>query len=104
MVTITRNLLTALWIADVQEVESAVARFKLERSLPNDCEVTFFELAGDPRLHVNVTHKYETIAVRGWAGPGRLSEGFVHNRRFDAARRSQVTRHIRDMVFADRID
>ena len=103
MVTITRNLLTALWTADVQALESAVARFTLDRPLPIDCEVTFFEIAGDPQLHVNVTHRYQTIAVRGWAGPGRLPDGFVHNRRFGTARRSQVTRHIRDMVFADRM-
>ena len=104
MVTTTHNLLTALWKADVQALESAVARFTLDRPLPNDCDITFFEIAGDPHLHVNVTHKYQTIAVRGWAGPGRLPEGFVHNRRFGAARRSQLTRHIRDMVLADRID
>ena len=104
VITITRSLLTTLWKADVQALESAVARFTLDRPLPNDCEVTFFEIAGDPQLHVNVTHKYQTIAARGWAGPGRFSEGFVHNRRFGATRRGQVTQHIRDMVYADRID
>ena len=104
MVTTTRNLLTASWTADVQALESAVARFTLDRPLPNDCKLTFFEIAGDPHLHVNVTHRYQTIAVRGWAGPGRLPEGFVHNRRFGAEPLSQVSRHIRDMVFADRLD
>ena len=104
MVTTTRNLLTASWAAHVQALESAVARFTLDRPLPNDCEVAFFEIAGDRHLHVNVTHRYQTTAVRGWAGPARLPEGFVHNRRFSNARPSQVTRHIRDMVFADRID
>jgi hypothetical protein len=104
MVTTTCNLLTASWKADVRALESAVARFTLDRPLPNDCEVAFFEIAGDRHLHVNVTHKYQTTEVRGWAGPARLPEGFVHNRRFGDARPSQVTRHIRDMVFADRID
>jgi hypothetical protein len=105
MVTTTRNLLTASWKEGVQALESALARFTLDRPLPNDCEVAFFEILGDDgHLHVNVTHKHETTAPRGWAGPGLLPEGFVHNRRFGNARRSEVTRHIRDMVFADRID
>jgi hypothetical protein len=104
MVTTTRNLLTASWKTDVQALESAVGRFTLDRPLTNDCEVAFFEIASDRYLHVNVTHRYQTMAARGWAGPARLPEGFVHNRRFGDARPSQVTRHIRDMVFADRID
>jgi hypothetical protein len=104
MVTTTRNLLTASWQADVQALESAVARFTLDRPLPNHCEVAFFEIADDRHLHVNVTHRYQTTAVRGWAGPGRLPKGFVYNRRFGDARRSELTRHIRDMVFADRIE
>ena len=103
MITTTRNLLTTSWTADVQALEAAVARFMLDRPLPVDCQVAFFEIAGDRHLHVNVTHRYQTMAARGWAGPARLPEGFVHNRRFGAARPSQVTRHIRDMVFADRI-
>ena len=62
MVTTTRRLVTGSWKADVQSLESAVARFTLDRPLSNDCEVAFFEIAGD-----------------------------------------QVTRHIRNMVFADRM-
>jgi hypothetical protein len=104
MVTTTRNLLTASWKADVQALESAVARFTLDRPLPNDCVVAFFEIAGDQHLHVNVTHRHQTTAVRGWAGPASLPEGFVHNRRFGDAPPGQMTRHIRDMVFADRTD
>jgi hypothetical protein len=104
MISTTRNLLTASWKSDVRALESAVARFTLDRPLPNDCQVAFFEIAGDRHLHVNVTHKYQTAAATGWAGPARLPKGFVHNRRFGAARPDQATRHIRDMVFADRID
>lgn len=104
MVTTTRHLLTNSRKADVQALESAVTRFTLERPLPNVCEVAFFEIAGDRHLHVNVTHRYRTTTAKGWAGPGRLPDGFVHNRRFGDARPSLVTRHIRDMVFADRTD
>jgi hypothetical protein len=46
MITTTRNLLTASWKNDVQALESAVARFTLDRLLPNDCRVAFFEIAG----------------------------------------------------------
>ena len=104
MVTTTRNLLTASWTADVQRFESAISRFTLDRPLPNDCDVTFFEIAGDGHLHVNVTHKYQTTAASGWAGPGQLPTGFVHNRRFGDTRPNHVIRQIRNMVFAERID
>jgi hypothetical protein len=104
MVTTTRNLLTASWTADVQSFESAVSRFTLDRPLPNDCEVAFFEIAGDGHLHVNVTHKYQTTAASGWAGPGQLPAGFVHNRRFGDTGPNHVIRQIRNMVFAERID
>ena len=104
MIITTRNLLTASWKSDVRAFESAVARFTLDRPLRNDCQVAFFEIVGDRHLHVNVTHKYQTTAATGWAGPACLPAGFVHNRRFSAARPDQVTRHIREMVFADRID
>ena len=104
MVTTTHRFVTDSWMADVQSLESAVAEFTLDGPLSNDCEVAFFEIAGDPHLHVNVTHKFKTTTARGWAGPASLPEGFVHNRRFGDARPSHVTRHIRDMVFADRID
>ena len=104
MVTTDRHLLSGSWKADVLAVESAVADFGLDGPMANDCHVAFFEIAGDKQLHVNVTHRYETTSPRGWAGPGRLRTGFVYNRRFSDARHSQVTRKIRDMVFADRID
>ena len=103
MVTTTRGHLTAARTPDVQTFESAVRRFTVDRAVPNDCEVTFFEVEGDHQLHVNVTHKYETAAVKGWAGPGRLQDGFVYNRRFGDGQPLRVIRHIRDMVCAERV-
>jgi hypothetical protein len=104
MITTTRSLLTASWKADVQALESAIARFTLDRPLPDGCKVSFFEIAGDGYLHVNVTHRYKTATASGWAGPACLPQGFVHNRRFGDAPPTRVTRQIRNMVFADRID
>ena len=103
MVMTSRNLLSDAWNADVRAVESAIARFTRERSLTNPCRVVFFEIPGDRHLHVNVTHRDETASPRGWAGPAALPDGFVHNRRFGVATASQLTRLIRDMVFADPI-
>jgi hypothetical protein len=104
MVTIRRNLLTPLWTEDVRTLASTVARFTVDRPQLNACRVTFFEIAGDGHLHVNVMHRHQTMSPRGWDGPGRVPEGFVHNRRFAEAPPDQLARHIRDMVFADRID
>src|SRR5688572_7310005 len=98
MVTTRHRLLTSSWTADVQAVESAVGRLAVDIKSPNDCHVVCFELVGDEHLHVNVTHRYQTRAVRGWAGPGRLPQGFVHNRTFGERQSSQMVRHIRDMV------
>jgi hypothetical protein len=101
-VTSTHNLLTALWTTDVERFEAAVARFAIDRPLGNDCQVAFFELAGDGELHVNVTHQYPTRAERGWAGPGKQPDGFVYNRRFGDGAPREIIRHIRNMVFAPR--
>jgi hypothetical protein len=65
--------------------------------------VVCFEIAGDGHLHVNVTHRYATRAVKGWAGPGKMADGFVHNRRFGNASQSEMIRHVRNMVFAVRV-
>jgi hypothetical protein len=100
-VTTRHKLLTSSWTADVETLEKAVGLFAVERPLANDCQVVFFESAGDGQLHVNVTHQHPTMAVPGWAGPARLPDGFLHNRRFDGAPPSQIIQHIRDMVFAD---
>ena|SRR2546428_12329731 len=96
----TRKLLTGSWNADVEKLETAVRQFKSAPTQKNDCHVAFFEIARDRDLHVNVTHAHETIGVSGWAGPAKLAEGFVHNRRFGGTAPSQIVRHIRDMVFA----
>jgi hypothetical protein len=96
----THKLLTSSWTADVGTVETAIGRFTARRRLANDCQIVFFEIAGDGQLHVNVTHQYSTMPVSGWAGPARLPGGFVHNRTFGDTPPSQIIRHIRDVVFA----
>jgi hypothetical protein len=96
------RLLTSAWTADVKSVAAAIGRFTQDQALDNECDVVLFELPGDLELHVNVTHQYLTRGVPGWAGPGRLPDGFVHNRRFGDAPRSQIVRQIREMVFAGR--
>ena len=103
MVTTKQSVVTGSWSEHVDGLETAVGRFTAERLLTNPCQVAFFEIAGDERLHVNVTHRHQTVAVRGWSGPGRLAGGFVHNRTFGNTRPSQVIREIRDMVLAERI-
>lgn len=100
-ITTTHKLLTGSWTADVEAVETAVGRFKTDHAPSNDCQVVLFEMVRDRQLHVNVTHKYPTKSVRGWAGPASLPQGFVHNRTFSEAQPTgQIVRHIRDMVFA----
>ena len=103
MVTTKHKLLTDSWTSDVEALETAVGRFRADRTLPNDCEVVFFEIGGDGHLHVNVTHRHQTTAVTGWAGPASLREGFVHNRTFGDTPPRQILREIRDMVLAERI-
>jgi hypothetical protein len=100
--TSEHKLLTTAWTADVKTVETAIGRFTSDTALRNDCQVVLFEMAGDRDLHVNVTHQHRTKGVAGWAGPGRLPTGFVHNRRFGHTPPSRIIRHIRDMVFAVR--
>src|ERR1700694_3566416 len=99
-VTTSHKLLTSSWTSDVQALETAIGRFTADRPLTNDCQVVFFEIAGDGQLHVNVTHQHQTRAVRGWAGPAKLPDGFVHNRRFGDTPPKQMIRHIRNVVFA----
>jgi hypothetical protein len=102
-ITSEHKLLTGAWTADVEAVEVAIGRFESDRSSTDTCHVAFFEIPGDDRLHVNVTHRYPTKVVAGWAGPGRVPDGFVHNRMFRYKRSSRMmVRHIRAMVFAAR--
>lgn len=86
--------------ADVQELELAIGRFTARQSVVDTCEVALFEIVGDEYLHCNVTHRYATKAVTGWAGPGHVLDGFVHNRRFRDTPQKDIIRHIRDMVCA----
>ena len=94
------QLLSASWTADVEDLESAIGGFNTERNVASNCEVVFFEIVGDSHLHCNVTHRYATKTVGGWAGPGHVLNGFVHNRRFRNTSQNDMIRHIRDMVFA----
>lgn len=91
------------WTADVEDLEWAIGRFRTGSTVPNNCEVVFFEIAGDGHLHCNVIHRHATKTVTGWAGPGHVPEGFVHNRRFGDMPQKDMIRHIRDMVLAARI-
>ena len=97
------QLLSDSWTVDVEDLEAAIGGFDTDRHGPNRCGVVFFEIAGDPHLHVNVTHRHATKSVSGWAGPGQVAEGFVHNRRFADTPPNEMIRHIHDMVFAGRV-
>jgi hypothetical protein len=100
IITTRHALRTNSWTADVATMETAVGRLTLDRPLANDCQVVFFEIPGDDQLHVNVIHQRPAMAVRGWAGPARVPEGFVHNQRFGDTTPRRMIRRIRDMVFA----
>ena len=102
-VTVRHNLLTGAWTRDVAALEAAVGRFEADAPVTNDCQIVFFEIVRDQRLHVNVMHTHPTKTVRGWAGPARLPDGFVHNRRFEGAPLDRIVRSIRKMVVAARI-
>jgi len=101
--TSTRKLLSASWAADVDAIETAIRCFKDEHPLAGDCEVAFFEIAADEKLHVNVTHRHMTKGVRGWAGPASTPDGFVTNRTFTTISTTRIVRHVRDMVFAGHV-
>jgi hypothetical protein len=88
------------WSADVEALEDAIKRVTARRPLTNACRISFFELAGDSDLHVNVTQRLETVPVIGWSGPAAIEGGFVHNRRFRDDR--GVVGRIRDVMFAPR--
>lgn len=89
--------------ADVRDLEAAIGRFTFEPNVTNQCEVVLFEIEGDAHLHCNVTHRQATKSVGGWAGPGSVPDGFVHNRRFRDMPQDDILRHIRAMVFAPRV-
>jgi hypothetical protein len=103
-ITTTHKLLTRSWTTDVEALETAVGRFRTDHAPANDCQVVLFEIVRDAHLHVNVTHRYPTRSVPGWAGPASLPHGFVHNRRFSEGEPTdRIVRHVRDMVFASPI-
>jgi hypothetical protein len=102
-VTTSHKLLTGSWTAEVERLETAVERFKVSGATDNPCRISLFEVVRGGPLHVNVTHKYLTRTVPGWAGPGQLRHGFVHNRTFSTARAGRTIRHILDMVSARRV-
>jgi hypothetical protein len=95
-------LLTDAWTVDVQALETGIRDFGAPPGRATDYQVSMFEMAGDPHLHVNVTHAHETKPVKGWAGPGVLAAGFVHNRTFESASTDRILHEIRRMVFAPR--
>jgi hypothetical protein len=95
------TLLSDSWTAQVEALERAIRSLQLDGQLTNKCEVVFFEIPGDEHLHVNVTHRYATKVVSGWAGPGSIPDGFVYSRTFDTPQ-SEMMRHIRAMVLAPR--
>jgi hypothetical protein len=88
------------WNADIHHFERAIERITARRPLTNACRISFFELAGDPDLHVNVTQQLKTVPVIGWSGPAAVEGGFVHNRRFRDDR--GVVGRIQDVIFAPR--
>src|ERR1700750_2467352 len=90
-VSVRQNLLTPLWRTDVEALEASIGGLN-RTPASNECQVVFFEIEGDADLHVNVTHKYLTNAVKGWSGPGRVTDGFVHNRRFSGAEPRKIMR------------
>ena len=96
-----RNLLTTTWTSDVEILEKGIQRLvSPQRPLAVDCRVALFELPGDRLLHVNVIHSRATKTIRGWAGPGEVAGGFVHNRTFESNKVGAILRHIGEMVFA----
>jgi hypothetical protein len=96
----THALLTGAWTMDVKSLEAALGRVKPEAGVNGHCRVTFFEVAGDRNLHVNVMHHAATEGVLGWAGPGATADGVVYNRTFNRMPRYQVLRQIKNMIFA----
>ena len=88
------------WTTRVEALEAVIRNFRPDGPATNSCEVVFFEIPGDEHLHVNVTHRYATKVVSGWAGPGSIPDGFVHSRTFRDTPQSDIIQHVREMVFA----
>ena len=102
-ISTTHNLVARSWTVEVEILKTAIKRFASRRLTTNECRIALFEVAGDADLHVNVTHRHQTQAARGWVGPAVLRQGFVHNRRFGAIPPNEIVRHISEMVLSKRI-
>ena len=100
--TTTHALLTDAWTKDVNALQAALGRIEKGAGLSSDCRVTFFEVAGDAQLHVEVAHRPTAGNVNGSSGAASTSERVVHNRAFGRVPRYQVLRELREMVFAGR--
>jgi hypothetical protein len=96
-------LSTSRRTADVEKLQQAIGGFTADASVVNNCAISLFEIVGDEYIHCNVTHQHLTKTVTGWAGPGHVAQGFVHNRRFADMPHRAMVRHIREMVFAERV-
>jgi hypothetical protein len=92
------TLLSDAWTADVRTLEQGIGEFGVPPA--SEYHVALFEMDGDRSLHVNVTHREQTKAVKGWLGPGVSAGGFIHSRRFESAPTTAILRSIRQMVFA----
>ena len=101
--TTKHRLVTGFWTADVRLVEAAIRQFHQDSRPGHECQIVFFELAGDTHLHVNVTHQKPTTQVEGWDGPAITAAGYVHNRRFGERGPAQMIRHVRRMALAREI-
>ena len=99
-ITANHALLTGAWTGDVKALEEAIGRLKMEPGVVSDCRVTFFEVAGDQHLHVNVTRRSATAGVEGWAGPAATADGVLYNRMFSRIPRYQLLRQLKQMIFA----
>jgi hypothetical protein len=94
---------TALIRSGVWETSSRIRLVPVGFQNSRQVRDTDFEIVGDGHLHCKVTHRHATKTVTGWAGPGHVPDGFVHNRRFGDTPQNDMIRHIRDMVFAARL-
>lgn len=98
--TASHALLTGAWKVDVKVLEEAIVRLQADPRVGNGCRVTFFEVAGDEHLHVNITHRSAMVRVDGWAGPVTTADGVLYNRRFSRMPRYQLLRQLKHMICA----
>ena len=97
--TTTRALVTSVWSADVTVLDAALRRCRASTRSTGGCDVRFFEVEGDPHLHVNVTHLHSPSEVIGSTRAAAPPDGYVQSRVFPRAPRYQILRQIREMVF-----